>query len=152
MEEMFHRGDVLRALRDQRGWSQKQLAERAGFNVATVNRAEQNKSNVGDEVWTKLAACLNVSADWLLTAHAEPTAGPGVTLPVTPGTQTAATPPSEDTPMTTPHTAAKERLEYFVKSLPPAIAAEIEQGVWRLAFKAQLLRDGAAAQASPEKK
>ena len=137
MQEMFHRGDVLRALREQRGWSQKQLAERAGFNVATINRAEQNKPNVGDEVWAKLAAHFNVSVDWLLTAHAEPVALPGVTSSVTLAGHPDAHPSPPESTMS-PHAAAKERLEHFVKSLPPAVAAAIEQGVWRLAFKAQL--------------
>jgi transcriptional regulator with XRE-family HTH domain len=54
-------GDRIRALRNDRGWSQEELADRAGLHrtyIGSVERGEQNLSLVNIE---RLAATLGVS-------------------------------------------------------------------------------------------
>jgi DNA-binding XRE family transcriptional regulator len=135
---MFNRGHILRALREQHGWSQADLARKAGVAVVTVNRAEQNKANVTDDTWRRLALAVNTSPDWLMRAHADPMIGSGqdVTHPV-PATVygEAASPPPV---AMTPHAAAKLRVLALVTALDDHIAAEVEGPLWRLIFRAKM--------------
>jgi transcriptional regulator with XRE-family HTH domain len=51
----------LRELRDARGWTQVELAERAGVTRATVSRIEGGKvASLDLEVFEKLATALDV--------------------------------------------------------------------------------------------
>jgi len=56
----------LRRARLARGWTQRELAERAGVDLATVGRAECENRDARTSVLLKLAEALGVSADVLL--------------------------------------------------------------------------------------
>jgi transcriptional regulator with XRE-family HTH domain len=53
-------GKTIRQLRKQRGWSQEQLAERAGNNTKHVGQIERGEVNVGIDKLTAIAASLSV--------------------------------------------------------------------------------------------
>ena len=61
----------LRQLREQRAWSQEQLAEIAGLNVRTVQRVEASGS-ASLETRMALAAALEVGPDGLAAALVPP--------------------------------------------------------------------------------
>jgi transcriptional regulator with XRE-family HTH domain len=69
-------GDRVRALRNDRGWSQEALADRAGLHrtyIGSVERAEQNVSLVNIE---RLAATLGVSLAELFAPFTDKPAPP----------------------------------------------------------------------------
>ena len=77
--------DKVRRLRDQRGWSQRQLAERAGIDRTHLARFETQAINVSLDVLFRLAGALQVPpCRLLLDCHCQ---GPA---PV-PGDQSAET-------------------------------------------------------------
>lgn len=80
---VFHRGDVVRKLREAQGWTQQQLAKRAGINTSTVQRVEQNAPSVELGSLGRIAAALGVPVDYLQHASAD------VTAPVSVGGHTA---------------------------------------------------------------
>ena len=58
----------VRELREARGWSQAELARRAGVRVATVNRIELERTNAIDfRVLDVLAYALEVDPGYLIT-------------------------------------------------------------------------------------
>ncbi len=60
----------IRELRRARGWTQTELARRAGIRQATVSRLEGNAvSSVNLEILEKLAAALEVDPGYLLVRH-----------------------------------------------------------------------------------
>lgn len=63
-------GNGLRRLREQRGWSQQQLAEVAGVSVRTVQRLETGGSATG-ETRMAVAAALDVAPADLALATAD---------------------------------------------------------------------------------
>lgn len=71
----------LRELRDAKGWTQAELAEKAGIRRATVNRIENAKVTAIDlAVLEKLASALGVNAAMLVdhtTAPSTPKSLPG---------------------------------------------------------------------------
>ena len=57
----------IRTARAHRGWSQKELATRAGIHPVVLNRLEKgHKAGVQAETIRRLAAALQVTSDYLL--------------------------------------------------------------------------------------
>lgn len=53
-------------LREQRGWSQRELANRVGLDPSVMNRIEVGKRPIKDDELKKLSEILNVTADYLI--------------------------------------------------------------------------------------
>jgi transcriptional regulator with XRE-family HTH domain len=63
---------MLRAVREQRGWSQRALAARSGVSHASIARVESGiTKELGSEALARLATALHVSADRLLGLAAD---------------------------------------------------------------------------------
>lgn len=58
-------GARLRTAREQRVWSQRQLAAESGVQKTTISRLEQGKHTPTPSTITKLAGALGVSPQWL---------------------------------------------------------------------------------------
>jgi transcriptional regulator with XRE-family HTH domain len=72
-EEMLKRfGERLRSLRKEKGFTQEDLAEKAGFTRSYYTEIERGKRNVSLLNITKLAVCLGVSLTELLDFYAPP--------------------------------------------------------------------------------
>lgn len=65
------RGDVIRSLRRARGWSQLDLAARAGVGERTIRNAEMGRIIEGSTA-SYIAGALEVSLDMLLKLHPHP--------------------------------------------------------------------------------
>lgn len=61
-----HFGATVRQLREARGWSQEQLAERAGLNRSYIGEIERGTSIASIVTVDKLARALDVSMESLL--------------------------------------------------------------------------------------
>lgn len=86
-------GPRLKELRGEKGWTQQQLAERAGLAVGVVRKLEQRENKPTWETALALASALGVSCEAFVQAPAErPPAGPG--RPPKPAAP--APPPAED--------------------------------------------------------
>lgn len=59
-------GRKIISLREKRGWTQRELANRVKLNVSVMNRIESNDRPIKDNELLTLANVLNVSADYLL--------------------------------------------------------------------------------------
>jgi transcriptional regulator with XRE-family HTH domain len=66
------RGDRLKAIREKRGLTQRELAERCGFNEKQILRYEKGLSEPTADHLTSIAQELSVSADYLLGLVSEP--------------------------------------------------------------------------------
>ena len=71
-------GRKIISLREKRGWTQRELANRVNLNVSVMNRIESNDRPVKDSELLNLANVLEVSTDYLLgrTNTPEPTTKP----------------------------------------------------------------------------
>jgi transcriptional regulator with XRE-family HTH domain len=65
--------DRLRIAREQKGLTQSQLAERAGFQPSAVSHFESGRRSPSFENLRKLADALGVAIDYLLGRIEEPT-------------------------------------------------------------------------------
>lgn len=59
-------GKKIISLREKRGWTQRELANRVNINVSVMNRIESNDRPVKDNELVHLANVLEVSTDYLL--------------------------------------------------------------------------------------
>jgi len=59
-EHPLTRGDRVRVERIRRGWTQEDLARKAGLLTRTVSLFEQGKSVGRDKTLHKLSACLDI--------------------------------------------------------------------------------------------
>lgn len=59
-------GKKIISLREKRGWTQRELANRVNLNVSVMNRIESNERPVKDSELLNLANVLEVSTDYLL--------------------------------------------------------------------------------------
>lgn len=60
------RGDRIRKLREELGWTQEELAERIGTEVLSINRYENNKTTPDVNKIAAIAEALECSVDYLL--------------------------------------------------------------------------------------
>lgn len=67
------RGDRLKQIRESRGFSQKDLADRIGISDQQVYRYENGKSDPTADVLMRIAQELEVSADYLIGLVENPT-------------------------------------------------------------------------------
>jgi len=63
---MLYFGDKLKALRNEKGWTQQQLAEKVELVSASISAYEQGAKSPSVEVLIKLCSLFNVSSDYLL--------------------------------------------------------------------------------------
>lgn len=59
-------GYKIISLREKRGWTQRELANRVNLNVSVMNRIESNERPLKDNELLILANVLDVSTDYLL--------------------------------------------------------------------------------------
>ncbi|OXS70203.1 hypothetical protein B1B04_18745 [Lysinibacillus sp. KCTC 33748] len=59
-------GKRIISLRENKGWTQRELANRVSLNVSVMNRIELNERPVKDSELINLANVLGVSTDYLL--------------------------------------------------------------------------------------
>ena len=65
MERPVETSEIIKSLRKQAGLTQKQLAERAGLSIASIQGYEQKKYTPKIETLSKIAKALNVSVESL---------------------------------------------------------------------------------------
>jgi len=66
------RGDRLKEIRELRGYSQDEVAERLQLGDTQMNRYEKGKADPSQEVLVRLATDLNVTTDYLLGLTDDP--------------------------------------------------------------------------------
>lgn len=59
-------GERLAELRKDKGWDQKELAEKLGLSYHTISSYERNMSEPNHEMLVKIATLFDISADYLL--------------------------------------------------------------------------------------
>jgi transcriptional regulator with XRE-family HTH domain len=65
-------GDRIRELREQKGWSQRELSRRVGINYSVMSRIESGQRPVEDDEILKFADIFEVSTDYLLGRSNDP--------------------------------------------------------------------------------
>jgi len=71
-------GERIKELRLQKGWSQKQLATKAGITVQTVLFNEKGKRGLSSYTIRSIATALDVTSDYLLFGRVEKRFGSGL--------------------------------------------------------------------------
>ena len=56
-------GDMIRVIREERGWSQRELARRAATSQRIINALENNKYNATLEFLDRIAKVLGVNIE-----------------------------------------------------------------------------------------
>src|ERR1700737_1244144 len=76
-------GDRVRALREEKKWTQDQLATKSGVSTGFLSDIENNKRNPSSEYVLKIANALGASIDYLLRGDeaSQPSARGPVTIP-----------------------------------------------------------------------
>ena len=59
-------GERIRRLREEREWSQIELAKKANINNSVLSRIEANKRPIENELLVKFAEIFNVTVDYIL--------------------------------------------------------------------------------------
>ena len=59
-------GNRVAKLREERGWKQTELAEKAGISVTYLSEVENNKRSMGSEVLLRVADALGVFLDYIV--------------------------------------------------------------------------------------
>ena len=62
----MHAGQRVRMLREDRDWSQIELAKKIAINNSVLSRIESGKRDIEDDLLIKFANVFNVSTDYLL--------------------------------------------------------------------------------------
>jgi transcriptional regulator with XRE-family HTH domain len=70
---MANTGDRIRAIREKRGLTQDQLADKAKISTGFLSDVENGKRNVSSENLLKIANALGASADYLLRGETRET-------------------------------------------------------------------------------
>ncbi|AMA74036.1 MULTISPECIES: helix-turn-helix domain-containing protein [Aneurinibacillus] len=65
-------GNIIKKLREQRDWTQRELARRANINYSVLSRIESGKRPVEDSEIKLFADIFDVSADYLLGRTNDP--------------------------------------------------------------------------------
>lgn len=68
-------GPRIRAIREMRGYTQEELAERMGINTHNIWRWENGESKPNGDTIAQIAKVLEVSADYLLGLNNDPMPG-----------------------------------------------------------------------------
>jgi transcriptional regulator with XRE-family HTH domain len=66
------RVDRLKALREERGWSQREMARLCGLGITSINKYELSEVDPSSAHLKAMAATLDVSADYLLGLTNDP--------------------------------------------------------------------------------
>lgn len=75
-------GKRIAKVREQRGWKQKELADRAGMSVTFLSEIENGKRNLSSGKLLRIADELGTSMDYLARGvHGEPPPRPAVKVP-----------------------------------------------------------------------
>ena len=67
---MKQAGEQIRARRQELGWTQRKLAQKAGISTGFLSDLENGKRSVGAENLLEIASALGVSMDLLMTGKA----------------------------------------------------------------------------------
>jgi transcriptional regulator with XRE-family HTH domain len=73
-ETIILRVDRLKALREERGWSQRELSRHCGLSLSAINFYERGEVEPSAKHLKKMAEVLGVSTDYLLGLSDYPTA------------------------------------------------------------------------------
>lgn len=75
-------GRRIAELREERGWTQKELAEKAGLSVTFLSEVENGRTNISSAKLLLIADALDTTMDFLARGiHAEPRPRPLVKFP-----------------------------------------------------------------------
>lgn len=73
--DMSHFGDWLKTVREERGWGQAQVADRAGTSIPTISRLETGERGPSRKLAAKIAIALGADPDHALKALMADTPG-----------------------------------------------------------------------------
>jgi len=62
-------GERIKKIRNSKGWTQKQLAMKAGITIQSVLYVEKGKRGLSSHTMRSISSALEVTADYLLFGH-----------------------------------------------------------------------------------